>query len=208
MEVYYGDSIHAVQEISMRNEPIRTSESHPIRVDLLPEEEVHAPGRLGMTFAPGMKAEAMSGRWERDLAEDMRVLEERHGINILVSLIEEHEYRYYGVPELLEQDSYGGIEILRFAIQDMGVPHEAESPEFDAFVNGVVSHLGAGKNAVVHCRGGLGRTGTVAACVLVALGGHTADGAIEAVRRAREGTVQTEGQAEFVRHFEARWLPA
>jgi ADP-ribosyl-[dinitrogen reductase] hydrolase len=59
-----------------------------------------------------------------------------------------------------------------------------------------------GKNVVVHCRGGLGRTGTVAACVLVALGRHTAEDAIETVRKARRGTIQTNEQEGFVRRFE------
>ena len=47
------------------------------------------------------------------------------------------------------------------------------------------------------------RTGTVAACVLVALGNHSADEAIGAVRAARKGTVQTREQEDFVRRFEA-----
>ena len=55
---------------------------------------------------------------------------------------------------------------------------------------------------MVHCRGGLGRTGTVAACVLVALGDHSADKAIDAIRQARKGTIQTDEQEEFVRRFE------
>lgn len=191
----------------MRDEWVGTSESDPIRVDLLPEDEVRAPGRLGMTFAPGMWAASVGGRWERDLAADMRALEEEHGANVLVSLMEDHEYHHYGVPELLEHGRYGGIEILRFAIQDMGVPRKAESEEFGNFVDEVVSRMEAGDSVVVHCRGGLGRTGTVAACVLVALGSHTADDAIRAVRRIRKGTVQTDEQAEFVRRFEATRHP-
>jgi hypothetical protein len=185
----------------MRDEWVGTSESDPILVDLLPSEEVSTPGRLGMTFAPGMWAESVRGRWERDLDADMRTLEQEHGADVLVSLMEDFEYGYYGIPELLEGGSYGGLEILRFAIPDMGVPREAESQEFAIFIREVVSRLEAGKTVVVHCRGGLGRTGVVAACVLVALGNHDADGAIQEVRRARRGTVQTGEQVEFVRRF-------
>jgi protein-tyrosine phosphatase len=157
-----------------------------------------------MTFAPGMKAEALSGRWERELAADMRVLREEYGTDVLLSLMENEEYLYYGVPELLEDIPRESIEVLRFPIRDMGVPQEAESEKFASFVREVVKRLEAGKDVVAHCRGGLGRTGVVVACVLVALGGHAADEAIQAVRKARRGTVQTEEQAEFVRRFEAR----
>ena len=116
--------------------------------------------------------------------------------------MEDHEYRGYRIPELLEQNRFGSIEILRFAIEDMGVPQEAESEKFETFVQDVVQRLEQGQNVVVHCRGGLGRTGTLAACVLVALGRHTADEAIAAVREARKGTVQTREQEDFVRLFE------
>lgn len=186
----------------MRDEWVRTSETDPISVDLLSDDEVGTPGRLGMTFAPGMWAGSVRGRWERDLAADMRALEEEHETDVLVSLMEDHEYRGYRIPELLEQESIGNIEILRFAIEDMGVPREAESERFQTFVQDVVRRLEEDQNVVVHCRGGLGRTGTLAACVLVALGRHAADEAIAAVREARKGTIQTREQEDFVRLFE------
>jgi protein-tyrosine phosphatase len=186
----------------MRDGWVGTSETDPIPVDFLTDDEVGTPGRLGMTFAPGMWAGSVGGRWERNLAADMRALEEEYETNVLVSLMEDHEYRGYQIPELLERDKFGDIEILRFAIKDMGVPQEAESERFQAFVRDVVQRLEQGQNVVVHCRGGLGRTGTLAACVLVALGRHTADEAIAAVREARKGTVQTREQEDFVRLFE------
>ena len=59
-----------------------------------------------MTFAPGMRTTGMRGRWERDLAADLQELEERYETNVLVSLMEDHEYHGYRIPELLERDTY------------------------------------------------------------------------------------------------------
>jgi len=55
---------------------------------------------------------------------------------------------------------------------------------------------------VVHCLAGLGRTGTVAACLLVTRG-RTAGESIAAVRAVRPGSVQSQAQADFVEAFAA-----
>ncbi len=163
----------------------RTSETHPIYADFVPEEHTKVPGQLGITFAPGMKTQGQHGQWDRDLTSDLRILREKYGADVLVSVMEEHEYQGYKIPELFEQDLIEGIEVLRFAIEDMNIPKEAQAEEYEALVQDIVDRMRQGKNVVVHCRGGLGRTGTVAACVLVAPGRHSADEAIDAVRKAR-----------------------
>jgi len=60
--------------------------------------------------------------------------------------------------------------------------------------------LRGGDNVVVHCRGGLGRTGTIAACVLVARGVEP-DEAMRLVRASRPGAIESEAQERFVRTF-------
>jgi hypothetical protein len=47
---------------------VRTSLSHPIRVDFVPPEACSLPGRIGITFAPGKDAGA---HWNRDLGADL-----------------------------------------------------------------------------------------------------------------------------------------
>ena len=59
-----------------------------------------------------------------------------------------------------------------------------------------------GGDVAVACMGGVGRTGTVAACALVAAG-HSAADAIARVRAVRHPTaVETAGQVAFVEDYE------
>jgi ADP-ribosylglycohydrolase len=59
-------------------------------------------------------------------------------------------------------------------------------------------HLRAGRNVVVHCRGGLGRSGTIAGRLLVEMG-WDANEAINAVRAQRRGSIETSSQEAYVR---------
>jgi protein-tyrosine phosphatase len=182
---------------------IRTSRSHPIRVDFISGEDLQLPGRLGLTLCPGLRDPDLDGlSWARDLRADLKRLREEYGTRMLVSLMEDHEYRRFGVAELLERDSIEDVEIERFPIRDVDVPEEAE--EFERLTSRMIRRLRRGENVVVHCRAGLGRSGTVAACVLVALDEHSAQEAVAAVRRVRKRALQTPGQVEFVRRFERR----
>ena len=57
--------------------------------------------------------------------------------------------------------------------------------------------LQSGERIVLHCRGGLGRTGTIAARLAIELG-ETPETALRRVRAARKGTVETHEQEAYV----------
>ena len=176
----------------------KTSESHPIRVDFLPPEALKLPGRLGMTFAPGKKVE---GRWERDLETDLRRLKEEYHAEVLVSLMERSEYSDLRIPDFFQKAKDLGMEVLHLPIPDGGVPLDPEADDYEALIEDVAERLKEGQIVVVHCRGGQGRSGLVAASVLVVLG-HPAVKALEIVRRTRKGAVETPEQEDRVHFFE------
>ncbi|MBW2260682.1 MAG: cyclin-dependent kinase inhibitor 3 family protein [Deltaproteobacteria bacterium] len=176
---------------------VRTSESHPIRVDFTDMQPW--AGRLGITFAPGKKNESYSWfRWERDLDLDLDRMRAEYGIEVVVTLVEEDEMEWMGIEELGDEVKRRGMEWLWFPIEDLGVPPGERFVEFLELAGGVIERLEQGRAAAVHCRGGLGRAGMVAACLL-ALKGIKPEEAIRCVRRARgEGAVEMPEQEEFV----------
>ena len=177
----------------------KTSESDPIRVDFLPREETGLPGRLGMTFAPGKKSEGADGAWDRDLATDLKRLAEEYRVEVLVSLMEHTEYSYLKVPDLLQKAEEQGMEVIHLPIPDGRVPADSEADRYVPLVEDVAERLEKGQTVVIHCRGGQGRSGMVAASVLVTLG-HPAVKALEIVRETRKGAVETPEQEDRV-HF-------
>ena len=54
-----------------------------------------------------------------------------------------------------------------------------------------------GKNIILHCMGGKGRTGTIAAILLIEFGEKYKE-AIKIVREKRKGAIETKEQEEFI----------
>lgn len=181
------------------NRDIRTSATHPIGVDFVAAAALPAPGRLGLTFAPGKRAPGIHGEWRRDLAVDLARLRDVHAMQALVCLLEEHELVSLDIATY--EDSVrqlGDVALRRLPIPDGGVP--ADGVATQKLVGWIVTRLRVGATVVVHCRGGLGRAGLVSACVLRALG-LCAEDAMATVRMARRGAIENRAQEDFVRAF-------
>jgi ADP-ribosylglycohydrolase len=179
--------------------PTRTSATHPIRVDFIAKHVLPLGGQLGMTFAPGKKAQGIEGHWDRDLTVDLARLRQHYATDVLVSLIEEHELGKLHIQGLPTAATDAGIVLDRFAIPDGGVP--ADEAQFAELVRRTVARVRSGKTVVIHCRGGLGRTGVLAAACLRAAG-IDAHRAMEIVRATRPATIENAAQEDFVRSVE------
>ena len=90
-----------------------------------------------------------------------------------------------------------GIPISCSPIVDFSPPDRRFELDWHALRPKLTDILGAGGKVLLHCRAGRGRSGMVAAALLVA-GGLSPTEAIAAVRRARPGAIETPEQEAWI----------
>lgn len=87
-------------------------------------------------------------------------------------------------------------------IPDVSIPGLAFIAAWRTIGPRISEQLRTGGSVVVHCRGGLGRAGMVAAMLLVLMGENPRR-AIERVRAVRPGAIETQAQEAYVLSQEA-----
>ncbi|TXN17247.1 hypothetical protein FV219_00745 [Methylobacterium sp. WL122] len=173
----------------------RTSITHPIRIDTI--SAGNGLGNIGITFCPGkVQADAATGSWARDLRTDLEAILE-WGASAVVSLIETPEIERLQVEAIGEECRRLGPTWIHLPIPDVSTPTDAFEEAWVMVGEGLRSILRNGFSIVVHCKGGLGRAGTVAARLLTELGADPAE-AIRIVREARPGAIETQAQEQHV----------
>lgn len=174
---------------------MRTSITHPLQI----AEIRPAPGygKIGITFCPGKKqTNAITGQWNRDLALDLDVIQEWNAA-IVVTLIETHELEQLQVPMLGDEVRARHMSWLHLPIRDREAPCRAFDQEWRTVGADLRILLMNGFNVLIHCMGGLGRAGTVAARLLIEFGAKPAP-ATEMVRAVRPGAIETEEQCQYL----------
>lgn len=179
---------------------VYTSVTHPIRIDWL---DPSVAGPVGLTFAPGKKSISLSGvRWDRDLDVDLTALIAQ-GVGVLVCLLEDRDLAPNGIADLFVQAEQHGLEVLRLPIPDQGVP--ADPGDVDRHLDALDARVRAGSKVVIHCLGGLGRTGVIGGCWLIRRG-LSADEALAMLRQVRndDRCPETHGQRAFIESYAVR----
>jgi ADP-ribosyl-[dinitrogen reductase] hydrolase len=167
----------------------------PLRIDSV--KVPSTDGVIGMTFCPGKKDPySLTGPWDRNLETDLQAIR-AWGAKAVVTLMEETELDFLGVSALPEKVRQFGMQWFFLPVVDVSIPDENFESSWQTAGNELRQILRSGGKIVIHCRGGLGRTGTIAARLLVEFGMEP-DEAIRAVRRARPGAIQTISQEEYI----------
>lgn len=144
--------------------------------------------KLALNPAPGL---------ENPIAEDLAVLKSS-GVEAVVTMLTEEELAKNNLDALGELVESAGLVWFHLPVQDKSMPaseFDARWPQAQAQLKEL---LEAGKRVCVHCRGGTGRTGVVAAKLLLSCGAEF-DTTVEAVRAARPGALNEDEQLEYLR---------
>lgn len=149
--------------------------------------EPRAPGFLLVLPRPEGSAEANADR----LATA--------GIAALVSLLPVEEARRLGLDlaALAGACAARGIRFEHGPLPDFAVPDAAFERDWCGRAPALGRLLAEGRGVAFHCRAGLGRSGTIAARLLIDLGLPPAE-AIGRIRAARPGAIETAEQERYL----------
>ena len=151
------------------------------RVDL----PAGVPGRLLLHSMPG-RYEAIESVWRQVRNE---------GVCAIVCLAEKDELHEKSAEyaQALEAGTVPCL-VLFFEIPDRGAPENQNA--FWTLAGDVAGRLQSGEAVLIHCAGGVGRTATLAVCVLLALG-EPVSNARSVVSRAGS-TIETAPQSKII----------
>jgi protein-tyrosine phosphatase len=150
------------------------------------------PGRLAISARP------RGGDWLDDEMAAWR----KGGIDTVVSMLMTDEAEDLDLQHEQRCCQANSIRFRSFPIVDRNLP--TSEMEAIRLIEEVEGELAAGKNVVVHCRQGIGRSGLIAAGVLIE-GGISPSAAVERISTARRVQIpDTPEQLAWIKHLAVR----
>ena len=147
------------------------------------------PGKLAIAARP------RGDDWLEDEVRDWK----NAGVSTVLSLLAPDEERDLHLAAESDVARSLGLRFESLPIPDRQVP---SSPSEVAPILGELnSELSAGKSAVIHCRQGVGRSGMIAACLLVMRGMDPDTAVCELVRARGTAVPETEEQRRWIDLF-------
>jgi protein-tyrosine phosphatase len=161
-------------------------------------------GRIGISPCPGRgMRNSRSMTADRDLGADLRRIRD-WGATTIISVIVPAELGWLQVPHLPGEVLRHRMDWLLVPVRDRDVPDDKAERAWANHGARIRGYVQQGQRILFHCRAGHGRSGMMAARLLIELG-WDADLAISEVRRVRPGAIERASQEAAVRGWvEAR----
>jgi protein-tyrosine phosphatase len=147
------------------------------------------PGKLALSARP------RGDDWLEDEIASWR----REGIDTVFSLLTSEEENDLGLSDEAREVKAQGMQFVSFPIMDRGVPNS--DTKVAKALERLDADLSAGRNVVVHCRQGVGRTGLIAAGLLV-MKGLPPEAAVKSLSAVRGASIpETAAQRRWIDHY-------
>ena len=98
--------------------------------------------------------------------KDLQIIKKQK-VKIVVSLLPDNEKNKLGLDDLIW--SKEEVEYIQFPINDFSVPPKKKFNELKKLISFIKENLMLSKHVLIHCNGGKGRSGMIAALVLKAM---------------------------------------
>lgn len=161
-----------------------------------PYDVLKVPGLAGaLIFTP------CPGTRETTLEQALLALQQAGAAGV-ITLMPHNELAANGAEQIAQQCQALALAWYHLPVADEQVPLEAFGEGWRASHQAILEHLRGGCSLAIHCKGGSGRTGLIAARILIEAG-IARDEAIALVQALRPKAIQHPAHVNWINQFDA-----
>lgn len=152
-------------------------------------------GVIGISSCPGMNCFSTLDLYDDRIENDLQSIR-KWGASVVITLLELRELAMLGITGLPDRVLSMNMIWLHLPIMNMGLPDELFEESWKWAGPRLLRLLSEGQRIHIHCKEGVGRSGVVAARLLIEAG-IDPDTAMKSVRKARPGSLMLNAHEEY-----------